>query len=514
VINELAPGWAEEKLGKLNEKLVDGSHNPPPRHQGGLPMLSAKNVSNGGIEFGGGRLIAPEPFENENRRTRVQAGDVLLTIVGSIGRSAIVPKEHQTFTLQRSVAVISPLGVSPHFLSYQFRSHRCQQYFVDFARGTAQKGIYLGALVEMPILVPPTKEQERIVSRVDELFSGIEDGERALERVRKLVERYRQSVLKAAVTGELTREWRRKRAGELESGEALLTRILEARRKDWEKSELDAMKAQGKRPANDSWKKKFLEPAIPDATRLPELPAGWIWASIGQIGEISGGLTKNQRRTGQALTRPYLRVANVYTNRLDLEEVHRIGVSESELKRLTLKKNDLLVVEGNGSVGQIGRVALWDGSISDCIHQNHIIKVRMKNDLLAWYALIWCMSPGGRAAIEDVASSTAGLHTLSLSKIASLPIPLPTTQELHLIRDEFDRMDSLVAAQRVQVSTTSRMVASLRQGVLKRAFAGELIPQDPTDEPASVLLERIAAERSASPKSIGAKSVRKKKVKA
>jgi len=94
----------------------------------------------------------------------------------------------------------------------------------------------------------PSNEQKRIVSKIDELFSSIEDGERALERVRKLVERYRQSVLKAAVTGELTRAWRDRHAGELEFGEALLTRIIEARRKAWEKSELGKMKQRASDP--------------------------------------------------------------------------------------------------------------------------------------------------------------------------------------------------------------------------------------------------------------------------
>ena len=120
--------------------------------------------------------------------------------------------------------------------------------------------------------LPPKEEQARIVSKIEELFSSIDEGERALERVRKLVERYRQSVLKAAVTGELTREWREQHAGELESGEALLTRILEARRQAWEQSELAKMEARDIRPANDNWKKKYEAPQGPEINGLTDYP--------------------------------------------------------------------------------------------------------------------------------------------------------------------------------------------------------------------------------------------------
>jgi type I restriction enzyme S subunit len=193
-------------------------------------------------------------------------------------------------------------------------------------------------------------------------------------------------------------------------------------------------------------------------------------------------------------------VANVYTNRLDLTEVHRIGVSDSELERVTLQKDDMLVVEGNGSIGQIGRVALWDGSIDGCVHQNHLIKVRFADQMMSWYALVWCMSPYGRQQIMRVASSTAGLHTLSISKVQALPVPIPTSEELEIIRDRFEVMNSLVAKQREAIAAEARKSLTLRQAVLKSAFAGALIPQDSSDEPASMLLERIAAERDGAPK--------------
>src|SRR5205085_4267949 len=151
--------------------------------------------------------------------------------------------------------------------------------------------------------------------------------------------------------------------------------------------QLAKMQAAGKPPKNDEWKHKYQEPAAPDRSELPELPEGWIWTNIEQVGEVSGGLTKNQKRERLPLKMPYLRVANVYAGELDLAEVKNIGIEESELGRVLLTAGDLLVVEGNGSIDQIGRVALWDGRIEPCLHQNHLIKVRFNPIQIGEYVL-------------------------------------------------------------------------------------------------------------------------------
>jgi type I restriction enzyme S subunit len=344
------------------------------------------------------------------------AGTVFITVKGS-GVGTLFPGV--AAAIGRDIYAFEPHA------SVNFRFvYRALQFSINDVIGKARgdiPGLSKDHILQHPIAISGPRTQENVASKIDELFSRIDEGERALERVSVLVERYRQSVLKAAVTGELTRAWREKNKHTLESGEALLARILTARREAWEKAELAKMKAKGITPANDKWKQKYQEPSPPDTTDLPELPDGWSWASVDQVGLVTGGLTKNQKRGEHELRRPFLRVANVYANRLELDDMHEIGVAESELDRVLLKKGDVLVVEGNGSIEQIGRVALWDGSIEGCVHQNHLIKVRCTELLPSWYVLIWCMSPLGRAQIRRVASSTAGLHTLSISKIQALP---------------------------------------------------------------------------------------------
>ncbi len=274
--------------------------------------------------------------------------------------------------------------------------------------------------VHFPLL--PLPEQERIVAKIEELFTQLEAGTSALERVQAGLRRYKASVLKAAVEGRL-----------ISSGHSA---------------------------------------AVPVPGALPE---GWRWTTVGEIGEISGGLTKNSKRDALKKKMPYLRVANVYANELQLDNVSEIGVEEKEIKRALLQEGDLLVVEGNGSPDQIGRVAIWNGSISPCLHQNHIIKVRFEPKEVAEYVLYWLLSEGGREQITKVASSTSGLYTLSLSKVSNLPVPLPPLEEQRRIVAEVERRLSVAREVETVVEKALARSTRLRQAVLKSAFEGMLV---------------------------------------
>lgn len=145
------------------------------------------------------------------------------------------------------------------------------------------------------------------------------------------------------------------------------------------------------------------------------------------VAEITSGLTKNSRRSSLPTKLPYLRVANVLFNKLDLMDVQKIGVEEKEIEKALLKKGDLLIVEGNGSPDQIGRVSMWDGSISPILHQNHIIKARFNSGaVLPDFAMYYYMTGEGRQQILDSAATTSGLYTLSLSKISRFMLPVPS----------------------------------------------------------------------------------------
>jgi type I restriction enzyme S subunit len=480
---DLPSSWAEATLDQVSQINPPGAATAVPDHEPVtfVPMAAVEELS------GRMRTDTIKPFgEVKKGFTRFRDGDVLF--------AKITPcMENGKIAVARGLRGGVGCGstefhvLRPHeaadaeYLRYFLvRSAYRRDAQRNMQGAVGQQRVPTDYLRESVIPLPPKAEQQRIVSRIEEVFSEIDEGERALERVGQLVERYRQSVLKAAVTGELTQS-----APVGTGAEERLAALLEARRAVWR-----ANAGSGRYP----------EPSeLSGQHDLPSLPQGWAWACIDQVGLVSGGLTKNRDRAERELRRPYLRVANVYANRLNLDEVQEIGVSEAELPRVTLKPADLLVVEGNGSVDQIGRVALWDGSIPGCVHQNHIIKVRCTDLLPSWYVLVWCLSPLGRAHIERVASSSSGLHTLSISKIQSLPIPVPPLEALKRIKDEFDRMDAAMVSVRASLAEESARASALRQSILKAAFSGQLVPQDPRDEPASALLARLAAQAAAVP---------------
>jgi type I restriction enzyme S subunit len=195
--------------------------------------------------------------------------------------------------------------------------------------------------------------------------------------------------------------------------------------------------------------------------------------------------------------KPYLRVANVYADRLELSDIAEIATTAEEFARTRLQPGDVLIVEGNGSVDQIGRAAIWEGELDECAHQNHLIRWRCRGPVLPAFALFWLLSPRGRASLMEAAKSSAGLFTLSLSKVAAVRIQVPSPEEqqeiVTWVRDLLTAADQLES----RVQHARERVEQAVPATLAKAFRGELVPQDPNDEPASVMLERLRAQRSA-----------------
>ena len=176
-------GWELTTLGEVCHKITDGSHNPPKGKESGMIMISGRNVTDVGIDLQKVRYISEEEFALENKRTDVKPGDVLLTIVGTIGRTLVFPEDFPKVTFQRSVAVLKPNDIlDPFFLSYCFKSPKCQDYFNNNSRGVAQKGIYLKQLKNIQIPIPPLPEQNRIVAKLEQAFTAIDQAKSNVER--------------------------------------------------------------------------------------------------------------------------------------------------------------------------------------------------------------------------------------------------------------------------------------------------------------------------------------------
>lgn len=209
--------------------------------------------------------------------------------------------------------------------------------------------------------------------------------------------------------------------------------------------------------------------------------------ALGEVAEIQGGIQKQPRRRPRDNAYPFLRVANVTSTGLDLRDIHQVELFDGELDRLRLKRGDLLVVEGNGSPAQIGRAVVWDGSIPDAVHQNHLIRVRPKPDLHPEYLEVVWNSPESRRQLTQISSSSSGLHTLSASKLKSFLLPVPSVaQQAESVAE--------AAASQVQgwrlnaaLNTGAARASHLRRALLAAAFSGRLtgdtIPQSDEGDP-------------------------------
>ncbi|MGK7956603.1 MAG: restriction endonuclease subunit S [Crocosphaera sp.] len=196
---KLPSGWRLEKLSDICLKITDGSHNPPKGvTSSNYLMLSSKNVFDDHITLLNPRFLSESDFQQEDKRTNIVCGDVLLTIVGTVGRVAVVPSNLPKFTVQRSVAVLKPNQqyVESRFLMYSLRN--LLTLLNEGARGVAQKGIYLRTLREIKICLPPLPEQKRIVEILDEVFEGIDKAialsEQNLANARELFESYLNNI--------------------------------------------------------------------------------------------------------------------------------------------------------------------------------------------------------------------------------------------------------------------------------------------------------------------------------
>lgn len=443
------------------------------------------------------RIASPKRFASDNAPGRarlvIHTNDIIFSLTRPYLKNlALIPPELDNQIASTAYCVMRPEeGISSQFVFYLV-------YRDDFIKsiptyGDSPPAAHDDEFLAMEIPVAPSQEQARIVAAIEQQFSRLDDAVASLKAAQATAKQYRASLLASAVEGELTKEWRAANPAS-ETGAQLLARILAERRARWEKEQLAKMRAKGITLKDEKWKLAYKEPQEPNVWDLPELPEGWCWATVEQVAQIQGGIQKQPARIPRQNAYPYLRVANVLRGRLDLTIIEKMELFGNELETLHLCKGDILVVEGNGSKTEIGRSALWNEEIKDCVHQNHIIRVRL-NGISAKYVDFYWNSPEGSKRVTNVAASTTGLYTLSVGKISRLPIPLPSLAEQAQIVTEVEERLAEIARMEEAIEQSLRQAELERQHILQAAFTGQLVEQDPEDEPASVLLARIREER-------------------
>lgn len=448
------------------------------------------------------KISDPKPMALSQAPSRakqvLKAGDVLVSMTRpNLNAVALVPAHLDGAIGSTGFHVLRSRWLHPDFLVALVQT----QSFIDAMSAVVQGALYPAVrprdIAAYAFTFETPVQQTRIVAKLEELLSDLDAGVAELNAAQKKLAQYRQSLLKAAVEGALTAEWRTQHQP-TETGAQLLQRILQERRARWEARQLAKFAEQGKTPPKD-WQKKYPEPVQPDTTGLPKLPPGWVWASGEQLCEfITKGTTppKELDPRGQK-TIPFLRVTNL-TDRGELDLSDEVFVSVEThrgfLARSAVYPNDVLM----NIVGPpLGQVAVVPPTFAEWNINQAIAIFRAVEGVLPSFICRYLLSPVAQQWLKARSKTTAGQTNLTLEVCRSLPFPLPPKDEQQALLGSIETAMKALASQEQAIDHALQQSTAQRQNILRAAFSGQLVPQDPHDEPASALLERIRAERAA-----------------
>ncbi|MBV6388664.1 MAG: hypothetical protein JNIBNLAF_00258 [Nitrosomonas europaea] len=457
----------------------------------GMPLIRIRDVTTGQTS-----TYYTGPYDDEYL---VQQGDLLVGMDGDFysgfwGSNAAL--------LNQRVCKISP--VEP-FYDKRLLAFTLPGYLAAINANTPSvtvKHLSSKTIGEIGLPFPPRAEQTRIVEKLEELLSDLDAGVAELKVAQKKLGQYRQSLLKAAVEGALTADWReaqRKHDTPRETGAQLLQRILTERRARWEAKQLTKFAEQGKIPPKD-WQKKYPEPVQPDTTDLPELPEGWVWASVDQClldesAITDGPFGSNLKSSHYQDSGPrVIRLQNIGDG-VFLDA--RAYISEShyqELMKHAVEEDDLVVA----MLGEVlPRACIVPSGVSPAIVKADCARVRLNTKLLLPNVLLAHLNSKPVRNIVAKFVKGIGRPRINLGHIRSIPVALCAIKEQFQINATLAEAQSSIDEQLKGINFGLKQSAAQRKNILKAAFAGQLVPQDPNDEPASVLLQRIRAERAA-----------------
>jgi type I restriction enzyme S subunit len=421
----------------------------------------------------------------ELRCTFLEPGDVLIArMPDPLGRACIFPGDPRPAVTAVDVCIARPSAshVSSRWLMNTINAPAFRAAVARLQSGSTRKRISKANLCTIQLPVPPTREQHRIAEAVDSLLTRLDAAVSTLERVQRNLKRYRTSVLKAAVEGRLVpteAELARAEGRDYEPASVLLGRILTERRRRW------GMAGTGKYP----------EPVNLDSSDLPALPEGWCWTTVDSlIWDADYGTS--QKCAYNASGPPVLRIPNIQRHTISFEDVKFAAEPASLNPHGIVKPGDLLFIRTNGSPSLIGQGAVVVQELPRAYHfASYLIRLRVVNvDVVPrWIGLVW-HSPVVRGQILAATASSAGQHNVSIAVARRIAVPVAPLDEQRRILFEVDRTASLIDMAAATAAAGQGRCARLRQAILKWAFEGKLADQDPSDEPAAVLLERIRTE--------------------
>lgn len=491
----LPDGWCWVTLAELIAKVEAGKsfkceERPPTANEVGVIKVSA--VSWGKFQELESKTCTD--ITRVNKNFFVRSGDFLFSRANTIelvGACVIVGQVSlQTMLSDKILRFHFCRDSMKSWILHLLRSKQGRQQIEALSTGNQDSMRNIGqerlGLIQIPM--PPAAEQTRIIEKLDELFSDLDAGVAELKIAQKKLVQYRQSLLKAAVEGSLTEQWRKQNTPK-ETGAQLLERILLERRARWEAKQLAKFKEQGKMPPKD-WQKKYPEPIHPKKVNLPDLPPGWVWGTLSQVGWLDRGRSTHRPRNAPHLyggQYPFVQTGDIRHAETFISNVaatyNEVGLNQSRLWPIG---TICITIAAN-----IGKTAIL--SSKACFPDSIVGFLTELTDVSIRYVEYFMRSV--QQKLEDDAPATAQKN-INLEILSKVIVAIPPIDEQNQIVKFLDHALAQAADNNFAIDLGIKQSTAQRQNILRAAFSGQLVPQDPNDEPASVLLARIRAERA------------------
>lgn len=457
------------RTGPFGSSLHAAEYTP-----GGTPVINPQHYSAEKIIPDSNVAVGPDVAQRLSAFALL-AGDVVVARRGEMGRCAVVRSEQAGWLLGTgSAALRVGCRLLPSFLAYFLRSPGTVRALTRESVGSTMANLNQKILLSLPCYAPGVGQQRRIVAEIEKQFTRLDATVATLERVKANLKLARASVLKAAVEGRLVpteADLARAEGRVYVPASVLLARILDERKARWPKG------------------KKYKPPMAPDTEGLLQLPEGWVCATIDQAArELRYGTSA--KCSSDDLGVPVLRMGNIVDGRIIYTNLKFLSASHAEFPEQLLEAGELLFNRTN-SPELVGKSAVFNGYSRPCACASYLIRVSFTSDVKSQYVGTCLNSPRGRAWVRTVVVQQVGQANVNGTKLRAHVIPLPPLAEQQRIVAEVERRMSVLDHLEATVTRSLARCAQVRQSILKLAFEGKLVPQDPADEPASVLLEKI-----------------------
>jgi len=470
---------------------------------GDVRLIQLADIGDGKFQNKSARFLTKKKAYDLNCTFLIKGDLLVARMPDPLGRCCMFPlsgDEAYVTVVDVCAVRLGPSPVSYKYMMYLINSPEIRSAISVLQSGSTRKRISRKNLATIELPLAPVAEQHRIVAKIEELFSELDKGIESLKTAREQLKVYRQAVLKHAFEGKFTARWREENKGKLETADQLLVRIQKEREaryqqqvNEWKKAvkKWEAEENNGKKPSRPSKSKIIPSPKL---DKLDGIPSIWGWSNFCsvtyKIGDIDHKMPKDSDEGY-----PYLSTGNISSDgTMDFSNAKII--SEADYSRLALKikpeKGDVIFPR----YGTIGRNVLVNFDKDFLVSYSCAIVKNIHSLLNEKYVYYFSLSPVTKSEIRRYVKETTQAN-IGIASIEKFVFPLCSYREQTKIVEILESHLSVLDKQEKQIEDSLLASESLRQSILKKAFSGQLVAQDPNDEPAAVLLERIKAEKTA-----------------